>query len=124
MVSDEVGSSLCIGNGVLGGFSSSTVGAFGQSDAALVIGGIGGTVIGAGGALGYAASNPVSRGQVSLISAPALGVDWRSCSPTLWGEQRDSDEFRFGMVARTLGGLGGAYAGWLRAPAKISDVLR
>ena len=106
----------------------STIGAFGQSEAAIGVGAVGGTIIGAGGAVGYAGTTPVTRGEgLAYLSTSTWGlVAGHMLSDVLLPQQSESDdEFRLGMVVRTLGGLGGAYAGWkvMEHSPDLSDVL-
>jgi hypothetical protein len=83
-VSSNIGMGLMAGaNALLGGVSLSTLGHFGQSDAAITIGALGGAGIGAGGSVMYSRLNPVTEGQGF---AYASGTSWGLLSGLLLGE--------------------------------------
>jgi len=75
-VSGKAGSFLMASaNAVLGGVALGSLGEFGQDDAAIVIGSVGGAGIGAGGSFLYTRLNPVSDGQgLAYASATSWGL--------------------------------------------------
>ena len=130
-VSSREGMVLMAGaNAVLGGISLSTLGQFGQSEAAITIGALGGAGIGAGGSVMYSRLHPVTQGQ-GLAYASATG--WGLLGGVLLGnvfvpsgnyenwESRD----RMRAALRTAGVLGGAKLGSLalKADPQTRDVL-
>lgn len=83
-VSSNIGMGLMAGaNALLGGVSLSTLGHFGQSDAGMAVGALGGVGIGAGGSVMYSRLNPVTEGQGF---AYASGTSWGFLSGLLLGE--------------------------------------
>jgi hypothetical protein len=130
-VSSREGMLLMAGaNAVLGGVSLSTLGHFGQSEAAVPIGAVGGAGIGAGGSVMYSRLHPVTQGQ-GLAYASATG--WGLLGGMLMGNVLvpDSSEAswqkRDRMLAalRTAGVLGGAKLGSLalKADPQWRDVM-
>ena len=130
-VSSREGMLLMAGaNAVLGGVSLSTLGHFGQSEAAVPIGAAGGVGIGAGGSVMYSRLHPVTQGQGL---AYASGTGWGLLGGVLMGSVLvpDSSEMswekRDRMLAalRAAGVLGGAKLGSLalKADPQWRDVM-
>lgn len=120
-----------LANGVVGGFALSTVGAFGEAEeAAMTIGAIGGTGIGAGGSWLLTSQNPLTMDQ-SLAYSSSVG--WGLGAGFALGDllfprtyqEGEEDRSRYRAVMRSTGALGGATLGWKlveRAP-KVEDTL-
>jgi hypothetical protein len=131
-VSGNIGSSImAIANAVLGGVSLASIGEFGQDDAAVGIGAIGGAGIGAGGSLLYTRIRPVTDGQ-GLAYASATG--WGLAAGHMLGEvlftdpNHDDEEERHRRLTaalRTVGVLGGAALGTkaLDGEPNMQDVM-
>lgn len=111
--SDPIGVGLLTGAGALtGGVMLSSIGVWGQSDAATAIGAIGGTAIGGASALTYGLTQPVTLGQGARV---ASNVSWGVTGAALtnnwlidgFGETQDNQRALIRVVGVGAGaGLG------------------
>ena len=132
-VSGKVGEyAMMVANGAAGGVSLASIGMYGQDDAAIGIGAVGGTAIGAAGSLLYTRIQPVSDGQgVAYASSTGWGLlgghylgeilfpNAEVHGHVAWDDDEQHDILREEQEAlqrwrgavRTLGVLGGAGLG-------------
>lgn len=111
-----------VGNGLAGGVILSSVGAWGQSSTATVIGAVGGGAIGAGTGLVYVLSEPVTLGQgmrytssvvwgltgAQLVNQALLGPGYDPARTAAEEERRDNIAALSRTVLTAAGGVQGA----------------
>jgi hypothetical protein len=107
--SDRLGMTAAVAaNGLVGGMALGSVGVWGQSDAGIGIGAMGGGAIGVGTGVLYARGQPLSRGQGLRY---ASNVGWGTTGAIILNEIADTDDNSAALVL-TAGTVTGAVTGF------------